>query len=172
MSRIIVITGNGKGKTTSALGMVLRAIGHGMKVSIIQFIKGRSDIGEIAALKQFTKVELIQCGKGFVPPEESNQFKIHRDSAQSALMLASERLSDASIGMVVLDEICSTVYHHLLSEDDIISTIKKAHTNSIIICTGRYAPQSLIDLADTVSIINSIKHGFDKGITAQKGVEL
>lgn len=171
MSRIIVITGNGKGKTSSALGMVLRAIGHNMKTSIIQFIKNRSDIGEVFALKNFTNVEIIQCGNGFIPREESDKFKIHCASAKTALELASEKLADASIDMVVLDEICSTVHHNLLSESDLISTIKKAHDNLIIICTGRYAPQSLIDLADTVSVVDSLKHGYDKGIKAQKGVE-
>ncbi len=171
MSRIIVITGNGKGKTTSALGMVLRAIGHKMKTSIIQFIKNRSDIGEFIAIKNFTNVEIIQCGKGFIPPEESNQFKIHCASAKTALELASEKLADTSIDMVVLDEICSTVHHNLLSENELISAVKKAHDNLIVICTGRYAPQSLIDLADTVSVVDSVKHGYETGIKAQKGVE-
>ncbi len=172
MPRIIIITGNGKGKTTSAFGMVLRALGHGLKVSIIQFIKSRTDTGEILALKRFPEIEIIQCGLGFIPPAESIKFKHHCDCAQNALMLAEKTLLDKSINMVVLDEICSTVHFKLLSEQDLVSTISKAHEQCIVICTGRYAPKSLIDIADTVSEISSVKHGFEHGIKAQKGVEL
>jgi cob(I)alamin adenosyltransferase len=172
MPRIIVITGNGKGKTTSALGMVLRAVGHGMKVSIIQFIKNRYDTGEIAALSLLPKVEIIQCGMGFIPAKESDKYKNHCEAAADGLQLATEKLADTSIDMIVLDEICGTVYHGLLSEQAILEAIKAAHDRAIIICTGRYAPDALIEIADTVSVIESLKHGYELGIKAQEGVEL
>lgn len=171
MPRILVITGNGKGKTTSALGMVLRAAGHEMKVAIIQFIKNRTDTGEIAALSRFPNVEIVQCGLGFIPPKESMTFDNHCLGAQNGLQLAANRLSDPLIDMIVLDEICSTSHHKLLSEEEVIYTIRKAHDHAIVICTGRYAPKSLIDLADTVSTVESMKHGYEKGIKAQEGVE-
>jgi cob(I)alamin adenosyltransferase len=172
MPRIIVITGNGKGKTTSALGMVLRAVGHGMKVSIIQFIKNRSDTGEIAALSLLPKVEIVQCGMGFIPAKESDKYKHHCNAAADGLRLAIEKLADTSVDMIVLDEICGTLYHGLLSEHALLEAIKAAHDRAIIICTGRYAPDALIELADTVSVIESLKHGYELGIKAQEGVEL
>jgi cob(I)alamin adenosyltransferase len=172
MPRIIVITGNGKGKTTSALGMVLRAVGHGMKVSIIQFIKNRSDTGEIAALSLLPKVEIVQCGLGFIPAKESDKYRNHCVAAIAGLQLAAQKLADISVDMIVLDEICSTIYHGLLSEEALLNTLKTAHNRAIIICTGRYAPDTLIELADTVSVIESLKHGYELGIKAQNGVEL
>jgi cob(I)alamin adenosyltransferase len=172
MPRIIVITGNGKGKTTSALGMVLRAVGHRMKVSIIQFIKNRSDTGEIAALSLLPNVEIVQCGLGFISAKESDKYKHHCNAAADGLRLATEKLADKSIDMIVLDEICGTVHHGLLTEDTLLDTIKTAHDRAIIICTGRYAPDALIELADTVSVIESLKHGYELGIKAQEGVEL
>jgi cob(I)alamin adenosyltransferase len=172
MPRIIVITGNGKGKTTSALGMVLRAVGHGMKVSIIQFIKNRSDTGEIAALSMLPKVEIVQCGMGFIPAKGSDKYNNHCEAAADGLQLATKKLTDTSVDMIVLDEICSTVFNGLLSEKALLDTLKAAHDRAIIICTGRYAPDGLIELADTVSVIESLKHGYELGIKAQEGVEL
>lgn len=172
MPRIIVITGNGKGKTTSALGMVLRAVGHGMKVSIIQFIKNRSDTGEIAALSMLPKVEIVQCGMGFIPAKESDKYTNHCEAAADGLQLATQKLADTSVDMIVLDEICSTVHNGLLSEEALLDTLKTAHEQAIVICTGRYAPDALIEVADTVSVIESLKHGYEVGIKAQEGVEL
>ena len=171
MPRIIVITGNGKGKTTSALGMVLRAVGHKMNVSIIQFIKNRADTGEIAALSLLPKVSIVQCGLGFIPAKDSALYLNHCEAAANGLNLATKKLADASIDMIVLDEICSTVHHGLISEETLINTIRTVHEHAIVICTGRYAPDALISLADTVSVVNSIKHGFEQGIKAQVGVE-
>lgn len=172
MPRIIVITGNGKGKTTSALGMVLRAVGHEMNVSIIQFIKNRSDTGEIAALSLLPNVDIVQCGMGFIPAKESDKYKHHCEAAANGLQLAAEKLADTSVDMIMLDEICSTVYHGLLSEAILLDILKTAHERAIVICTGRYAPDTLIELADTVSVIESLKHGYELGIKAQEGVEL
>jgi len=171
MPRIIVITGNGKGKTTSALGMALRAIGHGMKVAIIQFIKNDPDTGEIAALSKISDVEFIQSGCGFIRSQDSPEFSRHCDTADNGLQLAHGKLQNTSIDMVILDEICGAMHLGLISENSVIDTIKTAHKNAIIICTGRNAPDSLISLADTVNVIDSIKHGFKNGIKAQKGVE-
>jgi cob(I)alamin adenosyltransferase len=171
MHRILVITGEGKGKSSSAFGMVLRALGHGMKVSVIQFIKKRTDTGEVAALSQIPNAEICQFGLGFLPPKLSPKYIEHKKIAQKGLAFALERLSNPEYDMIVLDEICSTVYHELLMEQDILSAIRSASENKIIICTGRYAPESLINIADTVSKVDLIKHAYDKGIHAQPGVE-
>jgi len=171
-NRVILLTGNGKGKTSSALGMVLRAVGHGLSVSVIQFVKGCTDTGEARTLKQLPGVEHLLCGKGFVTPQDTpEKHAQHCRSAAEGLALARTRMKNPEIHMVVLDEICSTINLNLLSEKDIIDLISSASDGKIIILTGRNAPQSLIDLADTVSVIEDMKHGLQHGIAAQPGVE-
>jgi len=171
-NRIILLTGNGKGKTSSALGMVLRAIGHGMRVSVIQFLKKCADTGEARALRQLPGVEHLLCGSGFVVPSDTDEKRAqHCRSAVEGLKLARARVTDPEIQMVVLDEICSTITLNLLSEKDILGLISSASDGKIIILTGRNAPQALIDIADTVSDIHEMKHGMRQAIAAQPGVE-
>lgn len=171
-NRIILLTGKGKGKTSSALGMVLRAIGHNLRVSIIQFVKSCSDTGEARALQRLPGVEHLVCGKGFVTPSDTpEKHAQHCRSATEGLYLARKRMEDPEIHMVVLDEICSTINLNLLSEKDILDLIASASEGKIIILTGRNAPQALVDIADTVSEIQEIKHGLQQNIAAQPGVE-
>lgn len=170
-NRVILLTGKGKGKTSSALGMVLRAVGHGMRVSVIQFIKC-SNTGESRILKTLPGVEHLMCGNGFVSPSDTVEKRAHHcRSAADGLGLARVRLVNPEIHMVILDEICSTINLNLLSEKEILELISSASDGKIIILTGRNAPQSLIDIADTVSSIEDIKHGLRQGIAAQPGVE-
>lgn len=171
MKRIIVITGDGKGKTTSAFGTALRAAGHGMNVSIIQFIKGDADIGELVSLAKIPNLAVVQCGLGFVIHPDEKELLQHRKAAQNGLTLALSKLTETSVGMVILDEICAAVNHNLLDVNDVLSAINDAHENIIIICTGRNAPKVLLDIADTVSEVVCVKHGFSQGIQAQAGVE-
>jgi cob(I)alamin adenosyltransferase len=171
MKRIIVITGDGKGKSTSAFGTALRAAGHGMKVSVIQFIKGDSDIGELVSLATIPQITVDQCGRGFVIRPSAEKMTEHKQAAQHGLSIAKRYLCDAQTGMVILDEICAAVNHGLLDISEVLSAIKDAHENIIIICTGRNAPKALLDIADTVSEIACVKHGFNQGIQAQAGVE-
>jgi cob(I)alamin adenosyltransferase len=171
INRIILLTGKGKGKTSSALGMVLRAVGHGMRVSVIQFVKS-SNTGEARILKTLPGVEHHICGNGFVSPSDNAEKRAqHCRSAVDGLGLARVRLANPEIHMVVLDEICSTIYLNLLSEKEILDLISSASDGKIIILTGRNASQSLIDIADTVSAIEEVKHGLRQGIAAQPGVE-
>jgi cob(I)alamin adenosyltransferase len=171
-NRIILLTGKGKGKTSSALGMVLRAVGHNLRVSIIQFVKSCSDTGEARALQHLPGVEHLVCGKGFVTPSDTpEKHAQHCRSAAEGLLLARKRMENPEIHMVVLDEICSTINLNLLREKDILELISSASAGKIIILTGRNAPQSLMDIADTASSIEEIKHGLQHGIAAQPGVE-
>jgi len=171
-NRIILLTGNGKGKTSSALGMVLRAVGHNLRVSIIQFVKSCSNTGEARALQQLPGVEHLVCGKGFVIPSDTpEKHAQHCRSATEGILLARKRMENPEIHMVVLDEICSAINLSLLAEKDVLDLISAASEGKIIILTGRNAPQALIALADTVSEIQEVKHGMRQNIPAQPGVE-
>jgi cob(I)alamin adenosyltransferase len=171
-NRIILLTGNGKGKTSSALGMVLRAVGHGMRVSVFQFIKKSSDTGEARALSTLPGVEHLICGKGFVMPQATSERREqHCRSAAEGLTRARRRMEDPAVQMVVLDEICSALHLKLVPEKDVLDLLASATPGKIIILTGRNAPQALIDLADTVSEIQEVKHGMKQGRSAQPGVE-
>ena len=171
-ARIIVLTGEGKGKSSSALGMVLRGVGHGLRVCVIQFIKDQGDTGEAKALRMLNNVEHVLCGRGFVLPHEPQHRAGHCSAAREGLALARQRLEDPSVQMVVLDEICCALSESLLSRGDVEATLAAASVDKIIILTGRNAPDWLVECADTVSHVTCIKHGYDCGIDAQPGVEL
>lgn len=171
-NRVILLTGNGKGKTSSALGMVLRAVGHGLSVSVLQFVKACTDTGEARTLKQLPGVEHLLCGNGFVTPQDTpEKRKEHCKSAAEGMTLALARMKNPKIHMVVLDEICSALNLGLLTEKEVLDLISAASEGKIIILTGRNAPQGLIEVADTVSSIEEVKHGMRQNIPAQPGVE-
>ena len=171
-NRIVLITGDGKGKTTSALGMVLRAAGHGQRVCVIHFIKNRRDTGEARALALLEGVETQVCGEGFVLPGKGLALAGHRGAAVAGLALAAERLADPAWGMVVLDEICGAVSLGLLDAQAVLEALKKASPGKVIVLTGRDACEALVAVADTVSRVECVKHGMNDGWPAQKGVEL
>lgn len=171
-NRIVLITGDGKGKTTSALGMVLRAAGHGLRVCVIQFIKNRGDTGEVRALALLPGVETHLCGEGFVLQKGGPSHDGHARAAEAGLDLAVLRLSDPTYGMVVLDEICGAMALGLLDVQRVCKVLEGAAPGKVIVLTGRDACQELISLADTVSRVACVKHGMDTGWPAQKGVEL
>ncbi len=171
-NRIVLITGEGKGKTTAALGMVLRAVGHGQRVSVVQFIKRRVDTGEARALAGLPGVELRLCGEGFVRAKTGPAFEAHSQAAEAGLRLAAQKLRDPAYGMVVLDEVCGAVAYGLLAASAVCAAIQSATPGTVIVLTGRDACRELIDLADTVSRIECVKHGMDTGWPAQNGVEL
>ena len=169
--RVLIITGDGKGKTTAALGMALRAVGHTMKVKIVQFIKSDSSTGEIAALQMLPGVEILQTGRGFIPPASSPAFGEHRRAAENGLKVAVEAIESGDYSMVIMDEVCVAIAKHLVNEDDVIETVKKAASDTTVVITGRSASEALMELADTVSHIENVKHGMKSGWPAQKGVE-
>ena len=171
LGRILLFTGDGKGKTTAALGMVLRACGHGQKTLIIQFIKSDDSTGEIAGLKHLPRVEILQKGLGFIPPEKEQSFEKHREAAQAGLKTAAEALASGKYDLVILDEICLAIARHLLEEDQVVEVVQQASPGTCIVMTGRGARAGLIALADTVTEMHLVKHGLASGIKAQKGVE-
>jgi len=169
--RVLLFTGSGKGKTTAAVGMAIRASGHGMKVSIVQFIKSDSKTGEVAAVRHLPGVELIQTGLGFVLPGDGPAFFQHCEAAHRGLQLAEEVIRSGLIDLVILDEICNAVALKLLSEEGVIEVLRQAGPRQIIVLTGRDAPDSFVALADTVTVMEAHKHALASGRPAQKGVE-
>ena len=168
--RVILLTGDGKGKTTSALGMVLRAAGHGMRVALIHFIKCDRDTGENRALARFPEVEVHFCGCGFVRNPSPAHLERHRAAAQRGLELARERLQAPEPDMVVLDEICCAVSLGLLDAADVVAAVRIALAGRS--CSSRDGrPPRTGRAGDTVSDIACVRHGMDAGWPAQPGVE-
>ena len=169
---IIVHTGDGKGKTTAALGLALRAFGAGLKVLILQFIKGKRKSSELKAfevLKSFSPtIEVRQCGLGFITKEN---FSEQKKSARSALEMARVEIQSGAWDLIILDEINYSVKFGLLDAEDILELIKIRPPELHLVFTGRDALPELIDAADLVTEMKLIKHPFQKGIAAQSGIE-
>lgn len=170
-SRILIFTGDGKGKTTAALGTALRASGHGMRTLILQFMKADDTVGELAGLRYLPRVEVIQMGRGFVPSPTSPAFLEHRQVAFHALEKAAEALRSKKYDLMILDEICTAMDKGLMTEDQIMNLLEESGELSCLVLTGRGASQRLIAEADTVTEMRNLKHGLSQGIGAQKGVE-
>lgn len=165
-----VYTGNGKGKTSAAFGLALRAIGRGLKVYIIQFIKGGFDYGELHAVKQLANLKLKAFGQGkFIkekpPKKEDIRF------AREAFELAEKVVASGDYDIVVLDEINVALNLELIRVDDVIKLAKKKPKHVELVLTGRYAPPELIEAADLVTEMKEIKHPFKKGVPPRKGIE-
>jgi cob(I)alamin adenosyltransferase len=169
--RILLFTGDGKGKTTAALGMALRAAGHGMRVLVIQFIKNESHTGERMAISHLPQVDFLQVGRGFVPAESDEAFVVHREAARRGLTIVEERLKQDSYALIVLDEICTACALNLIKTEDVLRLIGNSPPEVIWVLTGRSAPEALIEAADTVTVMACRKHGLLKGFPAQKGLE-
>jgi cob(I)alamin adenosyltransferase len=168
--RILVFTGDGKGKTTAALGMALRAAGHTQTVRIIHFVKQDESVGELTGLKQLAGVSVEMYGCGFIPKPTSPNFPRHVEAAQEGLAAAREAVA-ACPNLLILDEICGAVDKGLLAEQDVLDLLASTSPEMCIVLTGRGATAAIIDAADTVTDMQCVKHGFDVGIDAQKGVE-
>ncbi|MDQ5987228.1 MAG: Corrinoid adenosyltransferase [Syntrophus sp. SKADARSKE-3] len=169
--RVLLFTGSGKGKTTAALGMVLRAAGHGMKCLVIQFVKADSTTGELAGCRALSGVEMIQAGRGFVPDSADPAFEEHCHAAREGFVLAENALRTNDCHLLVLDEICLAVAKGLLAEQDVIALVERADGETAVVMTGRGATAGLIAMADTVTEMHEVKHGFKDGWKAEKGIE-
>jgi cob(I)alamin adenosyltransferase len=169
--RVLVFTGDGKGKTTAALGMAFRASGHGLRACMIQFIKSDASVGEVLAAAQTSHLEIIQTGRGFVPPPHSPQFAAHQKAAQDGLQTAAAVLARREFDLVILDEICLAVARGLLDEQQVIDLIAQTPSETCLVLTGRGATPALIALADTVTDMQCVKHGLQTRREAQRGVE-
>ncbi len=169
--RILVFTGDGKGKTTAALGMALRAAGHGLPVAIVQFVKADRTVGEIRALARLPDVTIVQAGRGFLPKAGDPGFAAHQAAAREGLAEAERIVAAGQARLVILDEICVAVAKGLLPEADVLAVLQRARAGTCVVLTGRGATESLLAAADTVTEMREVKHGLTNGIAAQAGVE-
>ncbi|MBC8374146.1 MAG: cob(I)yrinic acid a,c-diamide adenosyltransferase [Phycisphaerae bacterium] len=170
--RIVLLTGDGKGKTCAALGMSLRAAGHGMRVMFLQFLKNDTSTGEIAALAKIPEIDIVQAGLGFVPKPENPRFSEHHHAAEAALQKARDAVESGGYSTVVLDEVCGAVACGLIAEADVLDLLDMIRTDQCLVLTGRGATPAMIEAADTVTDLRHVKHAYDSGLPAQKGVEL
>jgi len=168
---IIIYTGDGKGKTTAALGTALRALGHGRRVLVVQFIKGTWKSGEQQSAKNFSpKMEIRTAGAGFVYSEDTLPEE-HRLAAENGLEMVREALLSNSWDMIILDEIFATVTSGLLSEEQVIEALEYRNRDIDVVMTGRNAPSRILEVADTISDFSETKHPFSNGIEARRGIE-
>lgn len=170
---VVVITGNGKGKTTSAMGMVLRASGHGFKSCIIQFMKGDLYTGEWDGVKRLDGlVELHATGMGFCGIQGNTYTHAeHRASAQAAVELAMTKMTSGDYQIIILDEINNALKLKLVDLEQVLGLIKAKPALMHMVLTGRNAHPEVIDLADTVSEVCEVKHAYQKDIEPQPGID-
>lgn len=167
---LLVHTGNGKGKSSSAFGMVARALGHGIKVGVVQFIKGAASTGEEAFFRRFPdEVHYHVMGEGFTWETQDRQRDIAK--AREAWAVAAELLADPEIGLVVLDELNIALKYGYLELAPVLADIESRPLLQHVVVTGRGAPPGLVEAADTVTEMALVKHAFKAGVKAQKGVE-
>ena len=167
---VLVYTGNGKGKTTAAMGQALRALGHGFKVLVIQFMKGKKYGEVLCAEKLLPNLKIIPCGlDSFVMKD--NPAPVDIELARQGLKLAQEALASKEYQMVILDEINVALDFKLIPLEEVLDLIRNKPDAIDLVLTGRYAPQEIIDLADTVSEVKEIKHHYSKGIKERAGIE-
>jgi cob(I)alamin adenosyltransferase len=166
----ILLTGDGKGKSSSAFGMVLRSLGYGHKVGIVQFIKGEQLSGEEIFIKEkYPSLAFYQMGTGFTWETQDREADIK--AAVATWAEAEKLLQNPEINLLVLDELTYMLAFDYLSEDTIINAIKNRPKQQSVVITGRGGGSALREIADTVSEIKNIKHAYDAGIQAQKGVD-
>jgi cob(I)alamin adenosyltransferase len=170
---VVVITGNGKGKTTTALGIAVRACGHNLRTCIIQFMKGDIYAGEWDGIKKMNcGVELISTGKGFCGIQGNPYpYEEHRENAQEAIQLARQKMESGQFDILILDEINNALSLRLVDLEQVLEVIRQKPAGMHLVLTGRDAHPQVIELADTVSEINEIKHAYRKGIEPQPGID-
>ena len=172
---VIVHTGDGKGKTTAALGLAIRAFGAGLKVCILQFIKGNCKCGELETIKMLDKlsdgkIQLTQCGCGFINTEKVS-FEEHKLVAGKAFLQAKQIMLEKSCDLLILDEINYAVKYGLLSKEEMLKLLDSRPQEMHLVFTGREAAKELIEKADLVTEMHLIKHPYEQGVKAQVGIE-
>jgi cob(I)alamin adenosyltransferase len=165
-----VYTGEGKGKTSAAFGLALRALGRGLKVYVVQFIKGGFDYGELHTLKQLANLKLKAFGRGKFITEKPPQTE-DIDLACEALKWSEQIILGGEYDVVILDEVNVALNLKLIDLEDVIRLVKNKPRHVELILTGRYAPQEVIELADLVTEMKEVKHPFSKGVPPRKGIE-
>jgi cob(I)alamin adenosyltransferase len=169
----IVYTGKGKGKTTAALGIVLRAVGYGKKICMIQFIKGSWHYGEMYSSKRLEpEFEIIAIGRGFVGIiDDTTPKEEHENIAKEAIKISIEKIQSGKYDIVILDEINYAINLDLVKVEDVLNLIKSKPPGLDLVLTGNYAKDEIIELADLVTEMKEIKHPFQRGIKAKKGID-
>lgn len=170
LGKVHVITGSGRGKTTAAFGLALRAAGHGLKVCIVQFMKTAEATGEVIAAGRLKGIEIFQFGTGKFT-EQGKVSKEERDCARQGMELAGRMLAEKRCQVLILDEINLAVSFGLVGIEEVLRLLDMGKGTVEIVLTGRNAPDEFIQRADYVSIIENRKHPFDKGLRARKGIE-
>jgi len=171
-ARLIVLTGKGKGKTTSAFGMALRAAGHGMRVLVVQFIKGSWMSGECEAAQRLAPyITVRRAGRGFVGADPARDIEPDRRLAMGAWRRAREDIRSGEYDMVILDEIHNALRASLLETRDVLEFLRDRPRNVHLVLTGRDAPAEIIELADTATEMQEIRHALAAGVKATRGVE-
>ena len=170
---VIVYTGNGKGKTTASLGVALRAIGYGLRVCMVQFIKGEWHYGELNSIKKLEPdFELIVAGKGFIGIiDDDHAFEEHVSAARTALDIVEQKISLDTFDIIILDEINYAVHLGLLQLADVLKILQNRPKHLSLILTGNHACEEIIMLADLVTEMKEIKHPYKKGIKAKRGID-
>jgi cob(I)alamin adenosyltransferase len=163
-----VLTGNGKGKSTSGFGTIARAVGHGLKASVVQYVKGGWECGERNLLEK-NDVEFHVMGTGFT--WETQDKDTDKLAAQAAWEHSKKLLQDPSIDVVLLDEITYMITYKYIDLDEVLAALTARPKDQHVVITGRACHRSIIEMADTVSEVRPVKHAFDNGIKAQKGID-
>ena len=167
---LMVHTGNGKGKSTAAFGLMLRMMGHGRRVGLVQFVKGAWETGEIAALARFDDLLVRRIvGEGFTWETQS----LSRDvaAAEAGWAIATDLLADPSLSLVVLDELNIVLRHRYLDPEPVVAILAARRPDLHVLVTGRHAPPALVAAADLVTEMNLVRHPFAAGVKAQQGIE-
>ncbi len=165
-----VYTGNGKGKTTAALGLALRAMGNGLKVAMVQFMKSDQYYGEYRISKMLPDLTLLPMGRDCLV-YEGKAKKEDYDAAEAALAKSKELLHSGEYDLVIMDEVNVTIHMGLIGVDKVVDLIKNRPPHVEMVLTGRYAPQAVLDLADLVTEMRMVKHPYEQGIPARDGIE-
>ena len=167
---LIVFTGSGKGKTTAALGMVLRAAGHGMRTLVVQFLKGTWKYGELEAIKKIPEIDILPVGSGFT--WKKNTVDEDLRLAREGWDMAAEAIKRSEYDIIVLDELSYVLSYGLLPQNEVLAVLFERPKHLHVVVTGRSASEELISMADLVTEMREVKHPFhDQGIKAQEGIE-
>lgn len=166
---LLINTGNGKGKSSAAFGVLARALGHGMNCAVVQFIKSRSDTGEEAFFRDHPRVRWHVMGDGFTWDTQNDAQD--RATARAAWEQALIYLRDPAVDLVILDEFTYTLKYGWLPLEEVVAEIDARPAMQHVIITGRAAPDGLIEIADTVSEMNLVKHAYNAGVKAMPGIE-
>ena len=167
---IVLLTGNGKGKSSSAMGMICRALGYDMRVALVRFLKGDQQTGEDLFIENHPNIVSAHMESGFT--WDTQDKELDKQKATATWFEAKKFLANEAISVVVLDEITYMINYKYLDESDVLKTLQNRPQDQHVVITGRAASQGLIDVSDTVSEVEDVKHAFRANIRAQKGIDL